>query len=60
MQHDETVLPEMLRLLQSMKFDVVIGSRRTAGGSMGEFAQGARSLKRPWLSSQRTWSPTAM
>jgi dolichol-phosphate mannosyltransferase len=39
MQHDETVLPEMLRLLQSMKLDVVIGSRRTAGGSMGEFAK---------------------
>jgi len=39
MQHDETVLPEMLRLLQSRKLDVVIGSRRTAGGSMGEFAK---------------------
>jgi dolichol-phosphate mannosyltransferase len=39
MQHDETILPEMLRLLQSKKLDVVIGSRRTAGGSMGEFAE---------------------
>src|ERR1700677_1003632 len=39
MQHDETILPEMLRLLRSRKLDVVVGSRRTAGGSMGEFAQ---------------------
>jgi dolichol-phosphate mannosyltransferase len=39
MQHDETILPEMLRLLQSKKLDVVVGSRRTAGGSMGEFAE---------------------
>ena len=39
MQHDETVLPEMLRLLQSRNLDVVVGSRRTAGGSMGEFAK---------------------
>ena len=39
MQHDETILPEMLRLLQSRKLDVVVGSRRTAGGSMGEFAE---------------------
>ena len=39
MQHDETVLPEMLRLLQSDNLDIVVASRRAAGGSMGEFAQ---------------------
>ena len=39
MQHDETILPEMLRLLQSRNLDVVVASRRTAGGSMGEFAK---------------------
>jgi len=39
MQHDETVLPEMFRLLQSRDLDVVVASRRTAGGSMGEFAK---------------------
>src|ERR1700691_2160131 len=39
MQHDETILPEMLHLLQSRDLDVVVGSRRTAGGSMGEFAE---------------------
>ena len=39
MQHDETVLPEMFRLLQSRNLDVVVASRRTTGGSMGEFAK---------------------
>jgi len=39
MQHDETVLPEMFRLLRSKNLDVVIASRRTAGGSMGDFAK---------------------
>lgn len=37
MQHDETVLPEMLRLLRSEHLDVVVASRRTVGGSMGDF-----------------------
>jgi dolichol-phosphate mannosyltransferase len=39
MQHDETVLPEMFRLLQSRNLNVVVASRRTTGGSMGEFAR---------------------
>jgi dolichol-phosphate mannosyltransferase len=39
MQHDETALPEMLRLLQAKHLDIVVASRRTAGGSMGEFAK---------------------
>ena len=39
MQHDETILPEMLHLMQSKTLDVVVASRRTAGGSMGEFAK---------------------
>src|ERR1700677_1382009 len=39
MQHDETVLPEMFRLLQSRNLDVVVASRRITGGSMGEFRQ---------------------
>jgi dolichol-phosphate mannosyltransferase len=39
LQHDECVLPEMLRRIESDKLDVVIASRNTAGGSMGEFAK---------------------
>jgi dolichol-phosphate mannosyltransferase len=39
LQHDESALPEMLRMLQSKDVDVVIASRRVEGGSMGEFAK---------------------
>jgi dolichol-phosphate mannosyltransferase len=39
MQHDETVLPEMLQILQSGRLDVVVASRKTQGGSMGDFAK---------------------
>jgi dolichol-phosphate mannosyltransferase len=38
MQHDETILPEMLRRLREENLDLVVGSRHMAGGSMGEFA----------------------
>jgi len=39
MQHDETVLPEMLRLMRAKDLDLVIASRRTMGGSVGESAK---------------------
>jgi dolichol-phosphate mannosyltransferase len=39
MQHDERVLPEMLRRLQEESLDIVIGTRNAEGGSMGEFAR---------------------
>jgi dolichol-phosphate mannosyltransferase len=38
MQHDETVLPAMLQKLKVGDLDIVIGTRNTAGGSMGRFA----------------------
>lgn len=38
MQHDEKVLPEMLRLARTGCYDVIVGSRRAEGGSMGDFA----------------------
>lgn len=38
LQHDERILPAMLRLLRSGQADLVIGSRYVEGGSMGEFA----------------------
>lgn len=38
MQHDETVLPVMLQKLRAGDLDIVIGTRNTAGGSMGHFA----------------------
>jgi dolichol-phosphate mannosyltransferase len=39
LQHDESILPEMLLRIREEKLDLVIGSRNIAGGSMGEFAR---------------------
>jgi dolichol-phosphate mannosyltransferase len=39
LQHDESVIPEMLRRMRTRQFDLVIGSRNIAGGSMGEFVR---------------------
>ena len=44
LQHDESVLPDMLHKIESEKLDVVIASRRMAGGSMGDFAKGRVKL----------------
>ncbi len=38
MQHDESILPAMLRKMHAENLDLVVGSRNMAGGSMGEFA----------------------
>jgi dolichol-phosphate mannosyltransferase len=38
LQHDESILPEMLRRMREENFDLVVGSRNIAGGSMGEFS----------------------
>jgi dolichol-phosphate mannosyltransferase len=38
LQHDESVLPEMLRRIRDENLDLVVASRNIAGGSMGEFA----------------------
>ncbi|MGC2161464.1 MAG: glycosyltransferase family 2 protein [Silvibacterium sp.] len=38
LQHDEGILPQMLRMMQSGKYDLVVGSRHAEGGSMGEMA----------------------
>src|SRR5581483_2042647 len=39
LQHDERILPEMLREIKAQDVDVVVGSRNVEGGSMGEFSQ---------------------
>jgi dolichol-phosphate mannosyltransferase len=44
LQHDERALPEMLRKIREEQLDVVVASRRMAGGSMGEFAKGRVKL----------------
>lgn len=37
LQHDERILPQMLALLRATDVDIVVGTRNTDGGSMGEF-----------------------
>ena len=39
LQHDESILPELLRTIREEGVDVVVASRNVAGGSMGEFAK---------------------
>jgi dolichol-phosphate mannosyltransferase len=38
LQHDESVLPQMLRLIRDEHLDLVAASRNIAGGGMGQFA----------------------
>jgi dolichol-phosphate mannosyltransferase len=44
MQHDEAVLPEMLRRIKLRGLDVVVGTRHCGGGSMGEFCRARVAL----------------
>jgi len=37
LQHDESILPEMLDRIRRDQLDLVVGSRRVKGGSMGQF-----------------------
>jgi dolichol-phosphate mannosyltransferase len=50
LQHDETLLPRMLQVLQQEKVDVVVGSRYIANGSIGQW-----SASRAWISRFATW-----
>jgi dolichol-phosphate mannosyltransferase len=45
LQHDETILPEMLDRIEREHLDLVIASRHAQGGSMGQFV-----AQRIWLS----------
>ena len=44
LQHDETLLPRMLALLKAQSLEIVVASRNTEGGSVGEFAAHRRLL----------------
>lgn len=46
LQHDESILPRMLDLLRSSSLDVVVGTRNSDGGSMGDFGPGRVLLSR--------------
>lgn len=47
LQHDERLLPDMLKVLLQGGYDIVIGSRYMAGGSIGEW-DGMRALTSRW------------
>ena len=51
MQHDEAVLPTMLRILQTTDAEVVVGSRYVSGGGLGDWDTSRRSM-----SSFATWA----
>jgi dolichol-phosphate mannosyltransferase len=46
LQHDETVLPQMLEKLRCENLDIVVATRSADGGSMGEFAANRVFLSR--------------
>ena len=50
LQHDETALPAMLSRIRTGEYDLVIGSRNIAGGSMGEFSRDRVALSNIGLS----------
>jgi dolichol-phosphate mannosyltransferase len=52
LQHDETLLPDMLELLRTGDADIVIGSRYMQGGSIGDWGSSRAAMSRlaTWLS----------
>lgn len=46
LQHDETKLPEMLKLLRADECEIVVGSRYVAGGGIGEWGSERASQSR--------------
>jgi dolichol-phosphate mannosyltransferase len=52
LQHDETILPKMLKRMWSESLDIVVGTRNAEGGSMGGFSDRRVLLSRigSWIS----------
>src|SRR3569832_220743 len=46
LQHDEAILPEMIRELQANDLDIVIGSRYVSGGSTGDWVESRKQISR--------------
>ena len=46
LQHDETLLPDMLAVLRGGEADIVVGSRYVEGGGMGEWAASRQLISR--------------
>jgi len=45
-QHDETILPDMLRALRGGALDIVVGSRYVSGGGIGNWQEKRASMSR--------------
>lgn len=52
LQHDETVLPNMLNEIKTKRLDLVIATRKVMGGSMGNMSRTRKALSNvgAWLS----------
>lgn len=46
LQHDETLLPEMLKMIRHHDIDLVIGSRYVQGGSVGNWSRERQAISR--------------
>jgi dolichol-phosphate mannosyltransferase len=46
LQHDETLLPEMLRKLKQERLDIVVGSRHASGGGVGDWSDRRKFFSR--------------
>src|SRR5262249_13216871 len=44
LQHDERLLPDMLKALKAEKLDIVIGSRYVSGGGIGSWDRGRAAM----------------
>ena len=53
LQHDESILPRMWKIISSGNYDLVIGSRHVPGGSMGEFSKGRVALSNSRVESKQ-------
>jgi dolichol-phosphate mannosyltransferase len=60
LQHDETVLPRMLTEIRNSGADVVVGTRNTAGGGMGDFARWRVALSRCGQAISRAVCPASL
>ncbi len=51
LQHDERLLPEMLRIIKTENLDLVVGSRYITGGSVGDWSPSRHRISRfaTWL-----------
>lgn len=56
LQHDEKILPAMLEKLEFEELDIVVGTRNSCGGSMGDFAAERVLLSRVGSWASRTIS----